>query len=405
MRSILGFNPLSLLAFSHDVCAAAFAWLVAYWLRLNLEIPAPYFASMLNAMLVCIPIQAVANLVFGLYRGVWRFASIHDLRRILLAVGVSAAIAPVALVALQLNNGIPRSVFLLEPVLLLLVMAGNRLAYRSWKEHKLFGAARTQGRPVLVFGSGDAAVTLLKELSRSTEWRVVGLISDDRLMIGRAVQQVRVLAASRNLAELSRSLGVADAIIARPDALPSERRRLVERCRAAQLNVLTVPSFDDLMSGKVQVSAIRQIELDDLLGRSPVVLDTDGLKGLLSNRTVMISGAGGSIGSELTRQIARFAPAELLLLENSEFALYSIEQEIMRIAPGQAFTCAIGDVRDASRMEQLLARHRPAVVFHAAAYKHVPLMELDNARQALTNNVAGTAVLVPKVPGDSRLPW
>ena len=390
---VLGLNALSLFAFTHDFLAAGVAWLLAYWLRLNLSIPPEYHPGMFKAMLVCVPLQAYAYQAFGLYRGVWRYASLPDLRRIVFAVATGALAGPFVLMMLGMNVGIPRSVFLLEPILLLLIMGGNRVAYRSWKEYRLFGATRSQGAPVLVIGTGDAAITLTKELTRSPDWRVVGLIDDDPRLAGRVLQSATVVGGLDTLAQNAAQLEATHVIIALPEATHRERRRIVDLCREANLKVLTIPSFDDLMSGKVQVSAIRQVELDDLLGRDPVVLDSEGLKGLLTNQTVMITGAGGSIGAELVRQIVRYSPAMLVLVENGEFALYNMEQELGRIAPGQACACVIGDVRDAHRMRQALTHYRPSVLFHAAAYKHVPMMEDENAGEALANNVLGTATL------------
>ena len=393
LKPIFGVNPLSLLAFTHDVLAAGLAWALAFWLRLNLSIPAEFQAGLGRTLLICIPVQAYAYQAFGLYRGVWRYASLPDLRRIVFAVATGALAGPFALMMLGMNIGIPRSTFLLEPILLLLIMGGNRVAYRSWKEHRMFGATSAQGAPVLLIGSGDAAITLTKEFTRSADWRVVGMIDDNPRLAGRVLQNVRVVGNLESLPDNAARLGATHVIIARPEATHQERRRIVEMCRQAGLKVLTIPSFDDLMSGRVQVSAIRQVELDDLLGRDPVNLDTEGLKGLLLNRTVMITGAGGSIGSELVRQVARFKPAKLVLLENGEFALFNIEQELKLAAPGQQFVSVIGDVRDATRMRQVLSTHRPTVLFHAAAYKHVPMMEDVNVGEALANNVVGTATL------------
>ena len=393
MRIFQRLNLLSTLAFLHDVSAAAVAWLLAYWLRLNLDVPAELRPGLWRALLVCVPIQAYLYIAFGLYRGLWRFASLPDLRRILIAVGIGAVVGPFALLMLGQSIGVPRSVFLLEPILLLLIMGGNRLAYRSWKEHRLFGATVKQGAPVLVIGTGDAAITLVRDLARSPDWRVVGLIDDNPKLAGRVLQNVHIVGGVPVLAEAARRHAASHAIIALPEATHQERRRIVNACQQAGLTVLTIPSFDDLMSGKVQISAIRQVELLDLLGRDPVVLDSDGLKTLLSGTTVMITGAGGSIGSELVRQITRFSPVRMILVENGEFALYNIEQELRRIAPLQTFSCVIGDVRNADRMREVLNAHKPSVVFHAAAYKHVPLMETENAWEALCNNALGTATL------------
>lgn len=393
MKFLSRLNPLSTLAFLHDVAAAGVAWLLAYWLRLNLEIPGEFRPGLFRALTICVPVQAYLYIAFGLYRGLWRFASLPDLRRILIAVGIGAVVGPFALLMLGQSSGVPRSVFLLEPILLLLIMGGNRLAYRSWKEHRLFGETVKQGAPVLVIGTGDAAITLVRDLARSPDWRIVGLIDENPKLAGRVLQNVHIVGGVSVLAEAARRHAASHAIIALPEATHQERRRIVIACQQAGLTVLTIPSFDDLMSGKVQISAIRQVELLDLLGRDPVVLDNDGLKSLLSGTTVMITGAGGSIGSELVRQITRFAPRRIILVENGEFALYSIEQELRRIAPFQEFACVIGDVRNAGRMCEVIGAYQPSVVFHAAAYKHVPLMETENAWEALCNNALGTATL------------
>jgi FlaA1/EpsC-like NDP-sugar epimerase len=178
-----------------------------------------------------------------------------------------------------------------------------------------------------------------------------------------------------------------------PEAAHSTRRRAVELWSDGGLSVLTVPSFDDLISGRVTISQIRHVELDDLLGRDPVVLDTAGLQSWISGSVVMVSGAGGSIGAELCRQIARYRPLRIILFELNEFALYSIEQEFNLRFFDVPIVCAIGDVKDSERVNQLLRTYRPSVIFHAAAYKHVPLMESENAWQAILNNVAGTRVV------------
>src|SRR3990172_7223830 len=178
-----------------------------------------------------------------------------------------------------------------------------------------------------------------------------------------------------------------------PAASHNARRRAVQVCRDAGLKVMTVPSYDDLVSGKVTVSQIRHVELDDLLGRDPVVLDNAGLKDWIHARVVMITGAGGTIGAELCRQLARFNPRQLVLFELSEFALYNIEQEFRARHASIPVVCAVGDVKDRARVDRLMQSYRPSAVFHAAAYKHVPLMETDNAWQAVLNNVAGTHVV------------
>jgi FlaA1/EpsC-like NDP-sugar epimerase len=288
---------------------------------------------------------------------------------------------------------VPRSVLLLDPILLVMFMGGSRLAYRGWKENRLYGLLSLQGEPVLVVGAGDAASNLVKELARSRQWRVVGLLDDDVKKHERLIQGVRILGRIDQLPEFAHELNVSNVILAMPSANHSARRRVVDLCGEAGVKPLTVPAFDDLMSGKVTVSEIRNVELDDLLGREPVQLDDAGMHKLLTDRVVMVTGAGGSIGAELCRQIAKFKPSVLLLFEQSEFAMYAIEQEFHEHVPGLTVRCLIGDVKDVSRVRQVMSEWNPAVVFHAAAYKHVPLMENANAWEAVRNNVFGTYVV------------
>lgn len=373
----------------HDLLATGVAWVGAFWLRLNLQIPEPYWGSMLQSLPVVMGVQAIILWRFGLYRGIWRYASLHDLRLIMLAVGLCALAVPSILVLLRLADPIPRSVFILDPMLLMFSMGGSRLAYRAWKEGRI--AQSPGGRlPVLVLGAGDAAEALVRELAGSATWRAVGLLDDNPAKQGRQIHGVPVRGELHDLPMQAAALAVQHAIIAMPGAPHAVRRNVVNVATSAGLTVMTVPSYDDIVSGKVTVSQLRNVELDDLLGRDPVVLDHAGVRDLLGARTVLVTGAGGSIGSELCRQIARFAPARLVLYEISEFALYQIEEEFRESYPALDIVSVVGDVRNRARLDQVFLRHRPQVVFHAAAYKHVPLMENVNAWEAVQNNVLGT---------------
>ncbi len=348
---------------------------------------------MVRTLIWVLPIKAFVFLVLGLYRGIWRYASLPDLKRILLAVGMAALGVPLALVLVKAVGDVPRSVFLLDPILLAVFMCGSRLTYRAWKEYRRYGTASKIGEPVLVLGAGDAAFNLVKELARSQEWRVLGLLDDNLSKKGRVIHNARVVGSLTDAPRLARSLGIKRAIIAMPSASASARRRAIEICTAARLSVLTVPAFDDLVSGRVTISQVRKVEVEDLLGREPVQLDEKGLREALSGQVVMITGAGGSIGSELCRQIARFEPSLLVFFESSEFALYQIEQEFARRYPSTRTVCVAGDIKDKARVSQALTQFRPSVVFHAAAFKHVPLMEAVNSWEAVRNNVLGTHVV------------
>ena len=381
-----------LLVFLHDIVACALAWLLAFALRFNLEgIPEPWRSTAFVSLSWVLPVYSALFLGFGLYRGLWRFASLPDLKRIVGAVGIGAAAVPTIAVMTQTN--IPRSVLFMSPLFLAMIMGGSRLAYRAWRERRLDSLIPGEREPVFILGAEDTAVNLIKDLGRSPLWTVVGVFDPDGTRRGRELHGVNVLGGFDDLGRWARKLTVTQAIIAMPEATHGARRRAVDCCREAKLKVLTVPSLDDLVSGRVTVSQIRHVELDDLLGRDPVVLDTAGLRHWLTDHVLMVTGAGGSIGAELCRQVAEYGPRRLILFELNEYALYALEQQFRERHPRLDIVCAIGDVKDAARVDQVMARHRPSVVLHAAAYKHVPLMEDENAWQAVANNVRGTRVV------------
>jgi FlaA1/EpsC-like NDP-sugar epimerase len=386
-------NWRALLAFAHDVVAAAIAWTGLYWLRFNLDLHEPQLADMTRTLAWVLPLQAGIFLAFGLYRGLWRFASVPDLQRIMLAVGLGAVAIPVVLVMLRLTAVVPRSVLILYPLILIFLMAGSRFAYRIWKEHRLYSPLAALGEPVLILGAGEAGAHLTNELAHSRQWRVVGLLDDDTGKQGRLLRNISVLGPIAELPLWVKRFGVRTVIIALPAAAHGVRRRVAELCAAAGVEALTVPSYDDLISGRSQLTTIRHVELDDILARDPVVLDSAGLSEWIGGRVVMVTGAGGSIGAELCRQIARFRPLRLVLFDLSEYALYQIQQALQDEFPALPLATLVGDVKHRSLVEQVLTRERPGVIFHAAAYKHVPLMEETNAWQAVRNNAYGTWVL------------
>lgn len=383
-------NRYTVLAITHDFVMAALAWAGAYLLRFNFDLPLTYRSEMWNTVIWVAPLQSLIFWYMGLYRGIWRYASLADLRRIFLAVLLAAMLIPLVLWMFRVTAVVPRSVLILDPILLLLVMGGDRLLYRLWKEQGLFGDIKLQGEPVLVLGAGEAGVGLSKDMSRSREWHQVGFLDDDTDKQGRLLNGIKVLGKLDSLPDWANKLGVKQVIIAMPSATHQARRYAIDLANRNGIQALTVPAFDDLLSGRVSVSQLRAVELDDLLGRDPVQLDDAGLHEQLTGKVVLVTGAGGSIGSELCRQIARFTPKQLVLYEASEFALYNIEQELQSRFPQLDIVYLAGDVRDDTRLEQVFAEYTPSVVFHAAAYKHVPLMERGNAWQAVRNNVFGT---------------
>ncbi|MDX8385050.1 MAG: polysaccharide biosynthesis protein, partial [Gallionella sp.] len=270
-------NARTALAILHDAIAIVIAWNLAYLLRFNFDLPNSFSLELQQTLLIVVPLQLLIFWRFHLYRGIWRYASTTDLRRIFLAVLTSTAAISVLFLMFRLDFVLPRSVLVINPLLLILIMGGSRFVYRLWKEQRLYGEFSIHGEPVLVLGAGDAAASLAKDLVKSSAWRLVGFLDDDLENQGRTLNGIRVLGELKKLPECADQLGVKQAIIAMPGRSHQERKRAIQLCNQAGLKVLTVPSFDDLMSGKVAVSQLRPVELDDLLGRDPVTLDTDGL--------------------------------------------------------------------------------------------------------------------------------
>ncbi|GAB2897105.1 nucleoside-diphosphate sugar epimerase/dehydratase [Uliginosibacterium flavum] len=380
----------SLLVFLFDLGVAALAWSGAFWLRFNFSWPDEYAQTIFVGLAVILPVHALMCWIAGLYRGLWIFASLPDMKRVLKAVAGSLAAMVAYAMLFHPLPAVPRSLIVLYPLLLTVFMGGGRIAYRMWKEHRMFGALVGQGKPVIVIGAGRAAAMLVRDMERSPDWRVVGLLDDSAGKWGRELGGHRVVGAIASLPEIAGDLKARHVILSIPSASVELRRRVADLCAQANLQLLTVPALEDIMSGSISVNSIRKVGIEDLLGRETVCIDTANVIGLLSDKTVLITGAGGSIGSELCRQIAHFAPARLILLEQSEFALYTIDQWFAQYQPVLEVVTLAADVKDATRLDEIFETYAPQVVFHAAAYKHVPLMEVRNAWQAVRNNVLGT---------------
>lgn len=381
---------LSFSAFLFDVGSVAAAWLAAYLLRFNASVPTEFWLGAVKALVWVLPIYAVMFRIFGLYRGMWVFASLPDLMRISKAVFSAALIAMIVSVIVQPWPTIPRSVMIVSPLLLFLLMGGSRAIYRATKEFYLYGALVAQGKPVIVLGAGGAGASLARELSRSAEWRLMGLLDDDPAKQGREIYGYKVLGPIDDLARWSEALRCEFAIIAMPTASVEVQRRVATLCVRAGVKALVLPALTELTKGQAFLSQVRNIDLEDLLGREAVKIDTPHVEALLSGRVVMVTGAGGSIGSELCRQILRFAPAQLIAFDLSEYAMYNLVEEIRDRFPDCPVVPIVGDAKDGLLLEQVMARYSPHIVFHAAAYKHVPLMEEINGWQAIRNNVLGT---------------
>ncbi len=374
-----------------DAIVVAACWNITYLFRLGFErwISARpgYDIWVLLGLVVG---YALASWLFRVPQSLWRFSGFGEIKRLTLACALAGSVGAAVVMGLGLVK-VPRAVLALHPVVALMGLALVRIVYRMTYEHARARIAGAHGeiRRALVLGAGDAARLLLAGLHQQG-WVVLGLFDDDPAKQGARIGDVTVRGTLDALARHSRGEGATHVVVALPSATRAQRQRALALAADTGLPVLTVPSADELRTGQTRIERLRDIEPDDLLGREPVQLDEAGVAATLQGKTVLITGAGGSIGSELCRQVAAFGPARLVLYELSEFNLYSIEQELSESFPALALVRLIGDVKDLAHLRHTLARWRPHTVFHAAAYKHVPLMEDLNAAAALRNNTLGT---------------
>ena len=385
-------NPRTFIAIGHDIVVAALVWAFTFSLRWNFELDHATQIILFQTLPVALAVQVGCFVYFGLYQGIWRYASIHDMRLIALSVGVSGIIIPILLLLLRNGLGVPRSIYFLDPLLLILFMCTGRLLYRWWKE-KAMGTKGVEPQPVILLGAGNTALSLIDDLNRNPYWYVIGVLDDNPNKVGRQLGGVRILGNWEQLEQIARDSNCKHAVLAVGATNHATRRRVFEMCERAHIKLLVIPDVQELMSGQVKVSQIRYVDVDDLLGRDPVSLDTGGLRHMIEGKSVLVTGGGGSIGSELCRQIARFKPAQIIIYELSEFALYRVTEDLKRAFPEQRLVPIVGDIKDAARLQEIFERHHPTIVYHAAAYKHVPILEENNAWQAVRNNAWGTRVL------------
>jgi FlaA1/EpsC-like NDP-sugar epimerase len=379
-------------AFVHDLVTIPLAWMGAYWMRFNLgDVPPEFLSEAVGSLPWVMAICAGVYWSFGLYRGVWRFASLPDLTRIARAAAVATLLVVLVLFVLSRNENLPRSVPLLFFMFQLILLAGPRLAYRRLKDQR-FGLR--PGERVLVVGADRAGEMLVRDMlrDRTRQYFPVAFVDDKLRRQGGEIHGVPVKGGYAQIPALVESLDIDLIMLAVPGATNAQMQTLVELCERTCKPFITVPQLKTLLSGGVTINQLRPVAIDDLLGRNPVQLDWDAIRGGLTGRVVLVTGAGGSIGSELCRQVIAAAPRRLILADNCELNLYQLDQELSARPDGPAFRLYLADVTDPRAMEDLFATEGPQTVFHAAAYKHVPLLE-GQVRAAVRNNVIGTDVV------------
>lgn len=375
----------------HDLGMVALAWWISKILRyLLVHSGQPDFMPMEFPLVL-----AVQGGIFawtGLYKGLWRFASLPDLWNIVRAAILGTLAAGLVLFLYDRLAGVPRSVFLIYPLVLSTLLGGPRLAYRYWKDNRLDIFTSRPGRRVIIIGAGRAGETLARDLRRDSRYQLVGFVDADKSLRGARVHGIPVLGRPEQLPSLVEHVGAQMLLIALPAATTAQMRSIVQLCQSTGLPFQTVPRLDDVVAGRAQFNQVKAVSIEDLLGRDSVELDWTAIRQSISARTVLVTGGGGSIGSELCRQVARLGASSLVVVENSEYNLYRIQRELATAYPELIVQALLVDAGDRIAMDRIFERHRPQLVFHAAAYKHVPLLQ-HQLREAVRNNVLSTCVV------------
>ncbi len=366
----------------------ACTYYLAFLLRFDFMVGRKYHILFLQTLPLVLLIKIPACWVMGVLRGWWRYASTTDLLDIVKASTLSGLMVFGILEVFFPQSGFPRSVLLIDLLLTVCVLGGLRLSVRIYQETAGRHVAR---KNTLVVGAGVAGSQIVRQLRLNPQLDLnpVGYVDDDPSKQGIKIQGVKVLGRIADLARIAEQNCVACVLIALPSADAALVRSVVEKCETCRVELRILPKISERINGTPSVSKLRKVRMEDLLGRAPVNLDLTTIRRKFSDKTVMITGAGGSIGSELSRQLASFHPRKLVLFERSENELHRIEVELRSLYPALDCVPVVGDILDVRALRDVMAEHRPQTVFHAAAYKHVPMME-RNCFQAVTNNVFGT---------------
>jgi FlaA1/EpsC-like NDP-sugar epimerase len=407
------FNKNFIIIFVVDVLLLTAALYDAFLIRFEFNIPPFYFDLFLRMLPYVIVTKIACLYFFDLYRGMWRYTSISDLLNIIKAATASSLLITIFIAFKIRFIGYPRSVFVIDWFLTILFIAGFRLLVRLFFERlarekseksmpqqfmSLFKHYPKSVKKLLIIGAGDCGEKILREIrdNASLKFKAVGFLDDNRNKIGRKIHGVPVLGLISEISAAIKKVSADEALIALPSATGHQMREIVEYCKKSGIPFKTVPGYGELINGRVSVKAIRDVAYPDLLGRAVVKLDAKGISDYIKGNCMLVTGAGGSIGSELCRQICKFSPKKIVLFERAESPLYEIDLELKRNFSDISIVPVLGDIQSGIQLENTFQAHNPQAVFHAAAYKHVPMLEIQPWK-ALENNILGTDCLIKVV--------
>ena len=400
-------NPHFFIMLMVDLCLISVSFFLAYYLRYDGNIPLRELELLVWTLLWVVPLKLVLFFSFGMYKGMWRYTGIQDLKNLTKACFAGTALVVVILMLTVRFEGFPRSIFPIDLALTFLLTGGARVGIRlyfhreenDWRGFLSFGKKRAEGKRILIAGAGDAGRK--DPAGRSWTIRVFPILlwvlsDDDPGKRGRALHHASVLGQIKDIPGIVKKRAVEEVVIAIPSATGDQMRNIVHVCEVSGVSFKTLPGIGELIDGRVSVKALRDVNYADLLGRASVKLNEEAIGEYLRNKCVLVTGAGGSIGSELCRQIIKFEPGILLLWDASEPGLYSIQMELKHRVGYLKYRTILGRVQDKQLMDSVFRAYKPEVVFHAAAYKHVPMLE-RNPWEAIYNNILGSRCVIEKV--------
>jgi FlaA1/EpsC-like NDP-sugar epimerase len=394
------------LIFLSDLALFIVAHFGAYILRFDFQIPANELKNIYKVLPYLLAIKVTVFYACGMYKGMWRYTGLNDLGRLSISVGISSSSLIFCMMILNRFVGFSRGAFILDALLTFIMVGTFRVGIRiffqyvSSKKEKLKsgnGGIRKPKIPILIIGAGDAGEKTLREIFENPlmNFKVKGFVDDNIQKKGLMIHGVPVLGQVDQLPGLVKDYEIQEVLIALPSASGKDMRRIIETCDSANVRYKTLPGIGELIDGKVSIKALRDVNYQDLLGRSPVQLKEDQIDQYIHNQTILVTGAGGSIGSELCRQIVRFNPKQIILIDASETNLYSIQMELKHQVGYLEYVAILGSVQNEQLVEQIFQKYHPQIVFHAAAYKHVPMLE-KNPWQAIWNNIRGAHIMMEK---------
>jgi FlaA1/EpsC-like NDP-sugar epimerase len=380
-----------LIALSH-VFLMAGAYFFSFYIRFEFNFPSVYSSLFFTTLLYLILIKSIVFYIFKLYEGLWRYVSMHDVLQILKANFTATLLFVLSVRIFRGLTGFPRSVFIIDFILCTGFLFGIRFLGRCIRERHVFSAGKNSTR-ILIVGAGEAGIMVLKELKLNAYCNIAGFVDDDTYKKNSRISGVKVLGTTDEISDIVQKYSVEEIVLSIPSASGRVIRNIISKCEKTKAKIKIMPGLSKIISGEVAVRDIRDVGPEDLLDRKPVSINTEDISLLIKGKTVLVTGAGGSIGSELCRQAARFNPRLLILYDYDENSVYYLQHELDKDFPELKYISVIGDIKDIGLLKNVFSCNRPEVVLHSAAHKHVPLME-DNPVAAVKNNIIGTRNLM-----------